>query len=68
VLYGKYDLLDNLRAYKVRPAEDQPPGKFETGTQNHEGQAGTLGAIEYFEWLGEMAKATGSRRAKLTPP
>jgi selenocysteine lyase/cysteine desulfurase len=66
VLYGKYDLLDSLRAYKVRPAEDQPPGKFETGTQNHEGQAGTLGAIEYFEWLGEMAKATGSRRAKLT--
>jgi cysteine desulfurase family protein (TIGR01976 family) len=55
VLYGKYDLLDSLRAYKVRPADDRPPGKFETGTQNHEGQAGTLGAIEYFEWLGELA-------------
>jgi len=50
-LYGKYDLLDRLRAYKVRPADDRPPGKFETGTQNHEGQAGTLGAVEYFEWL-----------------
>jgi cysteine desulfurase family protein (TIGR01976 family) len=51
ILYGKYDLLDSLRAYKVRPADDRPPGKFETGTQNHEGQAGTLGAVEYFEWL-----------------
>ena len=30
-----------------------PPGKFETGTQSHEGQAGTLGVIEYLEWLGE---------------
>ena len=28
------------------------PGKFETGTQNHEGIAGVLGAIEYFEWVG----------------
>lgn len=54
-LYGKYALLDSLRAYKVRPADDVPPHKFETGTQNHEGQAGTLGAIEYFEWLGGQA-------------
>jgi cysteine desulfurase family protein (TIGR01976 family) len=53
VLYGRYDLLDELKAYKVRPASDLPPGKFETGTQNHEGIAGVLGAMEYFEWIGE---------------
>ena len=53
ILYGRYDLLDELRAYKVRPAPDSPPGKFETGTQNHEGIAGILGAVEYFEWLGK---------------
>jgi selenocysteine lyase/cysteine desulfurase len=41
-----------LKAYKVRPAPDEPPGKFETGTQNHEGMAGVLGVIEYLEWLG----------------
>jgi cysteine desulfurase family protein (TIGR01976 family) len=51
-LYGRYDLLEQLNAYKVRPASDLPPGKFETGTQNHEGIAGVLGAVEYFEWLG----------------
>ncbi len=53
VLYGKYELLDDLKAYKVRPAPASPPGKFETGTQNHEGIAGVLGALEYLEWIGE---------------
>jgi cysteine desulfurase family protein (TIGR01976 family) len=53
VLYGRYDLLDELTAYKVRPAEDQPPDKFETGTKNHEGIAGVLGAMEYLEWIGK---------------
>ncbi|MCC7119013.1 MAG: cysteine desulfurase-like protein [Anaerolineales bacterium] len=54
ILYGKRDLLENLSAYKVRPATNQLPGKFETGTQNHEGIAGVLGAIEYFEWIGQQ--------------
>jgi len=52
-LYGKYDLLNELKAYKVRPASDEVPYKFETGTQNHEGIAGVLGALEYLEWLGK---------------
>jgi cysteine desulfurase family protein (TIGR01976 family) len=52
ILYGRYELLERLKAYKVRPAPDTLPGKFETGTQNHEGIAGVLGALEYFEWLG----------------
>jgi selenocysteine lyase/cysteine desulfurase len=38
----------------VRPAPKDPPGKFETGTQNHEGIAGVLGAVEYLEWLGAL--------------
>jgi cysteine desulfurase family protein (TIGR01976 family) len=53
ILYGRYDLLDGLRAYKVRPAPDDPPGKFETGTGNFEGYAGVLGALEYLEWVGK---------------
>jgi cysteine desulfurase family protein (TIGR01976 family) len=53
ILYGKRELLERLFAYKVRPATDDLPGKFETGTQNHEGIAGVLGAIEYFEWVGQ---------------
>ncbi len=53
ILYGRYDLLDELFAYKVRPATNDLPGRFETGTQNHEGIAGVLGAIEYLEWVGQ---------------
>lgn len=53
VLYGKYELLESLPAYKVRPAPEEPPGKFETGTGNFEGIAGVLGALEYLEWMGK---------------
>lgn len=60
ILFGKHDLLEKLFAYKVRPATNHLPGKFETGTQNHEGIAGVLGALEYFEWI---AKEFGGRQA-----
>jgi cysteine desulfurase family protein (TIGR01976 family) len=62
VLYGKYDLLDRLPAYKVRPAGNRPPHKFETGTQNHEGIAGTLAAVEY---LASLSGARGTRRERI---
>ncbi len=61
-LYGKYDLLNELKAYKVRPASNELPYKFETGTQNHEGIAGVLGALEYFEWFGNQF---GSEQAEV---
>ncbi len=53
ILYGRHELLERLPAYKVRPASERPPGKFETGTQNHAGIAGVLGALEYLGWVGE---------------
>lgn len=53
ILYGRYDKLDELFAYKVRPAPHELPGRFETGTQNHEGIAGVLGAVEYLDWVGQ---------------
>jgi cysteine desulfurase family protein (TIGR01976 family) len=62
VLYGKYDLLDRLTAYKVRPAPSDPPGKFETGTGNFEGICGVLGALEYIQWVGETFGAEHGER------
>ncbi len=59
MLYGKYQLLEDLKAYKVRPAHNEPPHKFETGTQSFESIAGAHGALEYFESLGEQV--VGSR-------
>jgi selenocysteine lyase/cysteine desulfurase len=52
VLYGRYELLESLTAYKVRPAPAEPPDKFETGTGNFEGMCGVVGALEYLEWVG----------------
>jgi selenocysteine lyase/cysteine desulfurase len=66
VLYGKFDLLDRLPAYKVRPAKDRPPHKFETGTQNHEGIAGTLAAVEYLAGLSGSTHAHETRRERLS--
>lgn len=57
ILYGKYALLESLTAYKVRPAGNLPPDKFETGTQSFESIAGVLGTIEY---LAELGKTSGS--------
>jgi cysteine desulfurase family protein (TIGR01976 family) len=61
-LYGRLELLNELKPYKVRPASDASPHKFETGTQNHEGIAGVLGAVEYFEWLGTQFGDSKDRR------
>ena len=52
-LYGRRELLEALPAYKVRPASNDLPGKFETGTQSHESMAGLIGALQYLEWLGQ---------------
>ncbi len=52
-LYGRYELLDALPAYKVRPAGDAPPDKFETGTQSFEAQAGATAAVDYVASVGQ---------------
>ena len=48
VLYGRRDILDALPTYKLTPAHD----RFETGTQNHEGLAGVIAAVEYLADVG----------------
>lgn len=63
ILWGRRDLLTTLDAYKVRPAPDAIPGKWMTGTQNHEGIAGVGAAIAYLADL--AADVAGDRRARL---
>ena len=62
VLYGKYELLDDLTAYKVRPAPSKPAGKWETGTQSFESLAGSTAAVEY---LASIAGSEGTRRQRI---
>jgi len=66
VLWGRRELLAELPAYKVRPAPDDLPGRWMTGTQNHEGIAGTLAAVEYLADLGRILRPDApDRRAAL---
>lgn len=53
ILYGRYELLEGLTAYRIRPCPADPPGKFETGTGNFEGICGLQGTLDYFQWFGE---------------
>ncbi len=67
LLWGRRDLLESLPAYKLRPAPNDLPGKWMTGTQNHECIAGVLAAIEYLAGLGRRAAGDElARSAALT--
>lgn len=68
ILYGKPAHLDRLNAYRVRPAGDESPDKWETGTKNHEALAGIGAAIDYIAELGARFGTAGAgddRRTKL---
>ncbi len=63
VLYGKMEHLERLTPYKVRPASNQVPWRWETGTLNYEGIAGVRGAVDYFTAIGERYGAEVSAEA-----
>ena len=63
IVFGRRELLTSLRPYKVRPAGDEPPDAFETGTQNHEAFAGWIAAVDSLAGL--AADDAGHRRRRL---
>ena len=66
-LYGKREHLQRLRPYKVRPATEQVPERWETGTQVQELIAGIGGAVEYLAELGKHCDpAVKTRREALS--
>lgn len=65
VLFGKREHMESLTPYKLRPAPNSLPGKWMTGTQNHEGIAGTASAIEYLVSLSGTSAGEISRRDAL---
>jgi cysteine desulfurase family protein (TIGR01976 family) len=53
VAFGRAELLESWRPYKVRPASNEPLGhRFETGTLAHELLAGFVAAVEYIDSIG----------------
>jgi selenocysteine lyase/cysteine desulfurase len=62
VLWGRYDLLASLPAYKVRPSGETPPHRWETGTPSFETIAGVGAALDYFERLGRAQQGVPADR------
>jgi cysteine desulfurase family protein (TIGR01976 family) len=53
LFYGRREVLEHWRPYKVRPAPDDLVGqRFETGTLQHEALAGFVAAVEYVDSIG----------------
>jgi cysteine desulfurase family protein (TIGR01976 family) len=63
ILASRRDLLESLTPYKLVPASDDVPERWETGTQNHEGLAGLVAAVEYL--AGVDGAAGTARRERL---
>jgi cysteine desulfurase family protein (TIGR01976 family) len=60
--FGKRELLESWRPYKVRPAANEPVGhRFELGTSQHELLAGFVAAVDYVDSLGWDAILTHER-------
>lgn len=67
ILWGRRALLESIEPYKLRPAPDDLPGRWMTGTQNHEGIAGVAAAIDYIAGIGAgtIGGAPGSASASM---
>jgi cysteine desulfurase family protein (TIGR01976 family) len=61
-LYGKREHLLRFRPYKVRPAPDSLPDRWETGTQVQELIAGIAAAVDYLAELGARSDASAKDR------
>ncbi|MHA1198841.1 MAG: aminotransferase class V-fold PLP-dependent enzyme [Candidatus Heimdallarchaeaceae archaeon] len=53
-LYGKYEHLEALKPFKVKPATNVPPGKYESGTRNQAAFASISGVMDHFHWLSKQ--------------
>jgi cysteine desulfurase family protein (TIGR01976 family) len=65
--FARRTVLERLRPYKVRPADDFPVGaRFETGTLAHELLAGFVACVEYlcdlgWDWIAPHERDLGGR-------
>ncbi|HLL81276.1 MAG TPA: cysteine desulfurase-like protein [Longimicrobium sp.] len=62
ILWGRGEHLERLVPYKVPPASDEAPERWETGTQNHEGIVGAAAAVN---WIAGLAGTQADRRTAL---
>lgn len=61
ILWGRGELLEGIQPFKVPPAADTAPERWETGTLSHEGIAGVGAAVEWIAGLAEADASAGWR-------
>jgi len=70
-MYGRKELLEELRPYKVKPSPEHPPDSWEWGTRDQAKFAAIKGVIDHHEWLagqvegefvGKLGQYSGRRR------
>ena len=52
LLWGKRSRMEELPVAKLRVSTEEVPFRWMTGTQSHEGMAGTKAAIDHIAWIG----------------
>ncbi len=57
ILYARREATARLEPVRLSTQEQEPPAIWETGTQNHEGMAGTTAAIDFIADLGARNEA-----------
>jgi cysteine desulfurase family protein (TIGR01976 family) len=67
ILSLRRELLESWTPYKLRPAGNKGPERWETGTQAHESLAGLVAAADYLAGVGSVygRPAEGTRRASI---
>ena len=52
ILWGRRGRMEELPVAKLRVSTEEVPFRWMTGTQSHEGMAGTKAAIDHIAWIG----------------
>jgi len=72
ILFGRQDIMESLKASKIRSASNELPGinnffdsKWEAGCQNFEHIAGATGAIDYIASLSGIDRSQATQKSRL---
>ncbi|MGD0176034.1 MAG: aminotransferase class V-fold PLP-dependent enzyme [Candidatus Bathyarchaeia archaeon] len=55
--YGRRELLETLTPYKVKPAPDKLPGRWEMGTRDQALFSSISAVMDYLNWLGSQVES-----------